>query len=199
MADAEEQSPVGEEAQRGLAAPRTLAVALLFGVFALLIVVAGLTLPIAGTRVVTDPREIFTMLGAALTGPLGGAIIGALAALREPEGMQLPSLLAHVPACVWVGWAYKRLVYERFGMPALLGAWFVLVLSAYALFLVPGFVIGARLFRPEAYVGAYGEGTAVLTAYLQLVRLAAPEALITAALTTLVLVAIPRRRRRPLW
>jgi hypothetical protein len=48
---------------------RTLGVATVFGLAALAIVAADFHLPIPGSEVVTDPREIFTTLGAALTGP----------------------------------------------------------------------------------------------------------------------------------
>ena len=64
---------------------RPLAIALFFGAAALAIVLGGLTIPIAGTEVVTDPRELFTVLGAALTGPVGGLIIGLLAGIAEPD------------------------------------------------------------------------------------------------------------------
>ncbi|RPJ27517.1 MAG: hypothetical protein EHM33_07730 [Chloroflexi bacterium] len=46
-------------------------------------VLAGLTIPIPGTPVVTDPREIFTTIGASLTGPIGGIVIGILAGIAE--------------------------------------------------------------------------------------------------------------------
>ena len=51
---------------------RTLSIATAFGLAALAIVEAEFTIPIVGTGVVTDPREIFTVIGASLTGPLGG-------------------------------------------------------------------------------------------------------------------------------
>ena len=75
---------------------RTLLTAAVFGAAALAVVQAGLTLPIPGSSVVTDPREIFTTTGAGLTGPVGGLIIGILAGIREPGGIALASLLAHV-------------------------------------------------------------------------------------------------------
>ena len=181
-----------------LASARVIGVASVFGLFALLVVAAGLTLPIAGTSVVTDPREVFTTLGAALTGSLGGALIGVLAAIGEPQGMALASLVAHVPAGIWMGWAYKRLVYGRLPMPWLLPGWFALVIATYALFLVPGFVLGARWFYPATYADSYGAGASIPAAVLQLGRGALPEAIITALLTTLVLLAVPRRHRRPL-
>ena len=92
-------------------------VAAVFGAAALAIVVAGLTIPIPGTGVVTDPREIFTTTGAALTGPFGGVVIGILAGIREPGGIELASLLAHIAGGLWMGFSYKKLVREHTQMP----------------------------------------------------------------------------------
>ena len=91
---------------------RTLLPATALGLAALAIVVSGLTIPIPGTGVVTDPREIFTTTGAALTGPLGGIVIGILAGIGEPGGLMLASLLAHVSGGLWMGFSYKTLVHN---------------------------------------------------------------------------------------
>lgn len=183
----------------GAFSPRAIGAAAVFGAAALLVVLAGLTIPIAGTSVVTDPREVFTTLGSALSGPVGGVLVGVLAGIREPDGMAGPSMLAHVLGCVWVGWAYKHLVYNRLEMPALLLGWVALVLSYYFVLVVPGFVVGAYALRPDAYAASYGEGASLATAYRILARGALPEALITSLFTALLLLALPRRYRRPLW
>lgn len=180
-------------------APQALGAAVLFGAVALLVVLAGLTIPIAGTSVVTDPREIFTTLGSALSGPVGGVLVGVLAGIREPDGMAGPSLLAHVLGCVWVGWAYKHLVYRRLAMPALLLGWVALVLSYYFVLVVPGFVVGTHALRPDAFAASFGEGASLASAYATLGRGALPEALVTSLFTALLLLALPRRYRRPLW
>ena len=87
---------------------RILLVAAAFGLAALAIVEAGLTIPIPGSGVVTDPREIFTTIGAGFTGPLGGIVIGLLAGFREPGGIVIASLLAHVAGGLWMGLAYHN-------------------------------------------------------------------------------------------
>jgi len=170
---------------------RRLLTATVFGAVALAVVEARLTLPIPGTGVVTDPREIFTTIGAGLTGPVGGVVIGILAGIREPGGIALASLLAHVSGGLWMGFGYKKLVHERMQMPISVLGWAVLVLAYYYIFAVPGFVIGLALF--------YGEDTSLIRAYGILGRGALPEALLTTLITTLVFVALPRRHRRPLW
>ena len=177
---------------------KMLVVAASFGAAALAVVVGGLTIPIPGTVVVTDPRELFTTTGAALTGPLGGIVIGILAGVREPDGIALASLLAHISGGLWMGVSYKKLVYERTNMPLTLAAWAAMVLVYYYIFVIPGFVFGMALFHPEIYAEGF-EGASLASAYAELGRGALPEALLTSIITTLVYLALPRRHRRPLW
>jgi len=178
---------------------KALLVALAFGLAALAVVVAALTIPIRGTNVVTDPREIFTTTGAALTGPLGGVLIGVLAGIREPGGVVYASLLAHIAGGLWMGLAYKKLVYRHLDMPGICGGWIVLVLVYYYVFVIPGFVIGQSLFYPQGFIESYGAGTSLVRAYAILGGGALPEALLTTLVTTLVFIASPRRLRSPLW
>ena len=177
---------------------KLLLVAGAFGAVALAVVAAGLTLPIPGSGVVTDPRELFTTTGAAFTGPVGGLLIGLLAGILEPD-IPLASVLAHVSGGLWMGFGYKKLVYERLQIPLALVGWAALVLVYYYVFVIPGFVIGQAVFYPAGYEEGYGAGTSWLSAYGTLGRGALPEALLTSAVTTLVLTALPRRNRRPLW
>ncbi len=178
---------------------RILLVSAAFGLAALAIVEAGLTIPIPGSGVVTDPREIFTTIGAGFTGPLGGIVIGLLAGFREPGGIVIASLLAHVAGGLWMGLAYKILVYNHLKMPFLLAGWGLLVLAFYYVFAVPGFVIGQAVFYPEGFLDSYGAESSLINAYAILARGVLPEALLTTFVTTLVFVALPRRHRRPLW
>ncbi len=189
-----------------LPSAKILVVAVVFGAAALAIVVAGLTIPIPGTGVVTDPREIFTTTGAALTGPFGGVVIGILAGIREPGGIVLASLLAHISGGLWMGFSYKKLVHEHTQMPLSILGWVGIVLAYYYVIVVPCFVIGLRLFHSAIYAEEYGEGASLLQAYAELgigygkrgVGVL-PEALLTTLITTLVFLALPRRHRRPLW
>ena len=184
---------------------RVIAVSLAFGGVALVVVLAELFVPIPGTGVITDPREIFTTLGAALTGPVGGLIIGILAGIGEAfigapaERIPLASLLAHVAGGLWMGLAYKKLVFNRLQMPAFVLGWAAIVAIFYFVFAIPGFVIGQLLFYPEQYAAFYGEGASLIEAYLTLSPGVGPEVLITMIITSLVMVALPRRYRRPLW
>jgi hypothetical protein len=176
---------------------KAVIVSVVFGLAALALVAAQLTLPIPGTGVVTDPREVFTTTGAALTGPVGGILIGVLAGIREPGGLVWASMLAHISGGLWMGLSYKHLVHNRLKMPAMLGGWAALVLGYYYVFVIPGFVIGQAFFYPGNE--SLGDGRALVQAYVALARGASPEAFLTLLVTTLVFYALPRRHRRPLW
>ena len=185
---------------------KTLGVAAAFGLAALAMVVAGLTLPIPGTGVVTDPREIFTTTGAALTGPVGGVLIGVLAGVREPGGVVIASLIAHVSGGLWMGLAYKMLVHRFLRVPFSFIGWVFLVLAYYYVFVIPGFVLGQAVFYSDGFIDSYGLGTSLFRAYTILGWGATtpgwgalPEAVLTALVTTLAFIALPRRNRRPLW
>lgn len=165
-------------------------VATVFGLVALAIVLAGFIIPIPGTEVVTDPREIFVTLGSALTGPIGAVIIGFLAGIAEPGGIPLASLLGHILGALWMAFAYKRFVYERMQMPARLAGWAGLVVIYYYIFVVPGFVIGLTAF--------YGEADPI-GLYAALAKGVVTEVLITTTVTALVLLALPQKYHKPLW
>src|ERR1044071_1096253 len=165
-------------------------VAVVFGLIVLTIVLASFTIPIPGTGVVTDPREIFVTIGSALTGPLGALIIGIFAGIVEPGGIPLARLLGHIAGGLWMAFMYKKFVYERLQMPARLAGWVVLVILYYYVFVVPGFVIGLAAF--------YGEADP-LGLYVAISKGVIVEVLITATVTTLVLLALPQKYHRPLW
>jgi hypothetical protein len=167
-----------------------LIVATIFGLVALALVLAGFTIPIPGADIVTDPREIFVTVGAGLTGPIGALIIGFLAGVAEPGGIPFASLLAHTVGALWMAFAYKKLVYERMQMPSRLLGWAVLVVIYYYVFVVPGFVIGLAVF--------YGEADPI-GLFITLAKGVFVEVVVTTAVTTLVIFALPKKYQKPLW
>lgn len=178
---------------RDAASTQTLGVAVAFGGAALAIVLAGITVPIPGTPVVTDPREIFTTTGAALTGPAGGVVIGLLAGIAEPD-IPLAGLLAHVVGGVFLGFTYKNLSWKyraKARLSQLL--WILQIMAYYALIVVPLFAVGLVVFYPSSEYGSFLELLGALE------RGASWEMLITTAVTTIGLSALPSRYRRPLW
>ena len=181
-----------------IVSPTQLIVAVVFGVIALAIVAAKLTIPLT-FGIVSDPREFFTTIGSGLTGPVGGLVIGVLAGILEPNGIPAASILAHVAGCLWLGFAYKLWVYKRYGSsPLRLVFWALLVVIYYLVFLVPGFPIGMKLFYPDIFIDSFGN-VSVIDAYLLTVSGALPEMVLTTVVTTIVMLALPRQYTKPLW
>jgi hypothetical protein len=167
---------------------KILIVSFIFGVIALGVVLGGLLLPIPGTNVKTDPRELFTTYGAAFSGPIGGIIVGILAGIAEPNGIPLASLLGHIAGCLWMGFAYKKIIYKRFASSYLIfPAWFAAILIYYYVFVIPGFIIGLAWFYNQPLL------------IMEMLLGGLPEALLTSIVTTLALFAIPKAYRKPLW
>ena len=182
-----------ESSKKPLLSARQVGVAAAFGGAALALVLAGVTIPIPGTPVVTDPREIFTTIGASLTGPIGGVVVGLLAGIAEP-GIPLASLLAHIVGGVFNGFAYKNFSWRFKDNKVLsLAAWVLQVVLYYTVFVIPGFVIGLMLFYPDPEYGGFFGFLGALEAG------AVPEMVLTTVVTTIIMAALPERYRRPLW
>ncbi len=182
-----------ESSKKPLLSARQVGMAAAFGGAALALVLAGVTIPIPGTPVVTDPREIFTTIGASLTGPVGGVVVGLLAGIAEP-GIPFASLLAHVVGGVFNGLVYKNFSWRFKEKKALsLAAWALQVFAYYTLVVIPLFVVGLMVFYPDPeYGGFFGFLGALEVGAL-------PEALLTTVVTTIIMAALPEKYRRPLW
>ena len=126
-----------------------------------------------------------------MAGPVGGIIVGVLAGIAEPGGIALASLLAHIAGCIWMGFAYKKLLFEKLKMPVRILGWIGAVLVYYYVFAVAGFAVGLKLF--------YLESGSIWELYLSIAKGVVPELIFTAVITTLIWIGLPDRFRKPLW
>lgn len=170
---------------------KTLLIGIAFGVMAFLIVIAGIHFPIPGTNVVTDPREIFVTFGSAISGPIGALLIGILAGIREPGGIEKASLLAHIIGALWIAFAYKKLLVRYFKGASVFLGWILSVIAYYFVFVITGFALGLKFF--------HNDPTTFYQLYAGISKGVVFEVILTVIITTLVLVALPKKYRLPLW
>ncbi|MCX5812720.1 MAG: PAS domain S-box protein [Proteobacteria bacterium] len=177
--------------------PKTLLKALFFGTGALLIMVFEIHLPISGTRLVTDPREILVTLGAAFTGPIGGIIIGIMSGLIQPVTAFSPvSMFYHALGGFFIGICYRPL-YRLTTMPRLLGWWVLLVTFYYFALIIPFSVIGTS-FNPELLQQMFGTYTGFTDLYIRVLAPSViPEWIATIIITIVVMASLPEKFRRP--
>ena len=184
--------PKVEKTKKSLLSARQVGIAAAFGGAALAVVAAGLLIPIPGTLVVTDPRELFTTIGAALTGPIGGAVVGFLAGIADP--LPIVAVISHVLGGIFNGLVYKHASWRfKDNKVVSLALWAAQVLVYYFVIIVPLIVALLFVFNPDPEYGGFFSLLAAIEVG------AVPEALITTVVTTIVMAALPEKYRRPLW
>ena len=178
---------------------KILAIALPFGLAAFLCVYGGLTIYVQGTQSTTDPREIFVTLGAALTGPIGAVLIGVLAGIYDPlPGLYPATIAMHVAGALWMAFAYKKLVFEKFASWLFFPAWIGLVAVYYLIFVIPAFVVGISLF-PDLLAQTFPDSTPAQALGIFYRAVIWPELVLTSLITAAILALLPKKLRKPLW
>lgn len=178
---------------------RALIISLIIGCISLISIYANVYFYIPGTNVLSDAREIFNSIGAAITGPVGGFIIGTISCLIAPsEEIKFYIMFQHWVSAVWIGWAYKNLVYEKLNMPGLILGWLFLMLVYYGPIYLPGYFT-AYFFFPNVYQSLVGGQLPPVETLVKLYKGWVPEFVFTTLYTTLVIIALPDRFRRPQW
>jgi len=170
----------------------------ILGALSFLTTVANLTIQIS-QDLILGPWEIFNTISAALFGPIGLLITelgldisGYLYLIRgvypAPQDVYfiIGNYAAHCVAMLAVAFGY-RFIHRRMKMPRLLAGW-VLFMVIYYLVGVPMSVFLHNLAVP-------GLG-ATFAGYFGGVRL---EFVLVAVITSLILLALPDRYRRPWW
>ncbi len=174
-------------------------IAVTTGTISLISIITNVHFYIPGTNALSDAREIFNSLGAAISGPIGGIIIGTISCLISPtDELRYYIIFQHWMSAVWIGWAYKKLVFEKIGMPKLAWAWVVLIFVYYIPSYIPVYFITYFIF-PDVYISFVGGSFPPIEALLKLYYGWIPEILFTTVYTTLILIALPEAYRKPLW
>jgi PAS domain S-box-containing protein len=173
--------------------------ALIFGAVILTVAEMGFKIPVIGPAK-TDPRELFVTLGAALTGPIGGIIIGLMSISWSGEisASNIATLAAHVLGAFFIAITYKNLVYRRMKLPWLFFGWAGLVVIFYYLILIPVYILVFFWRDPTTFELAFGDIN-VWNVYILLGELAFPEMIFTVVVTVIIIAALPPKYRCPLW
>lgn len=174
-------------------------IAVATGTISLISIITNVHFYIPGTNALSDAREIFNSLGAAISGPIGGIIIGTISCLISPtDELRYYIIFQHWMSAVWIGWAYKKLVYEKTGMPHLAWAWILLIFVYYIPSYIPVYII-TYFFFPNVYISFVGGSFPPIEALLKLYYGWIPEIIFTTVYTTLIIIALPEAYRKPLW
>ncbi len=172
---------------------------LIFGALSFLTTVANLTIQLS-EELILGPWEIFNTLSAALFGPIGllitelgldvsGYIYLVKGTYPAPQdaNFMIGNYFAHLVPLLLVAFGYKY-VYQRMRMPRLLAGWFVIMVVYY--------LVGIILTVPLHNLAVPGLGATYASFLGSGVRL---EFVLVTLITSLILLAIPKRYRRPHW
>ncbi len=183
-----------------LFSPATLLIALVFGLIGTLTLWANMRIPsMWGSDVAADVREIFVVLGAALTGPVGGAIAGLVSTIYSPAPapvLHASTMIAHSLAGMVLGWTFMR-VRPTHATFDLFVKWFGCI-SLYYLTLVFSFLALASLLAPS-WVNRANTSDPSWMPYVLIAYSALPELFYTLLITSVVMLALPIRYRFRLW
>ncbi len=179
---------------------KALGLAFVFGLFAVTVIAVGLTLHIPTTPITTDVGGVFATMGSALTGPVGGSLIGLMTGLMEPNPeLRLFVTIDKILAGIWMGSLYW-IVLRRFRGSSVrfFVAWVVLVFGYYYVARIPAF-IGLKFFFPASFHTLAGGDPLVPDTLAAVDSALFEEALIVALISGIALTVFPSAIRMPVW
>ncbi|MCU0453895.1 MAG: PAS domain S-box protein [Bacteroidetes bacterium] len=178
---------------------RGLVLATVTGLVAHALVLWGVRLPLAGTPFYADPREVFMLLGSALSGPVGAVILslflGSVSAVPEFVAYRV---LAYLVAGVGISVAYRSLLRRRIPTPSMLAGWLVFVLAYYGITITLAVALPYFVDR-SVFDIIFGDGQSLGQGLLYLTDAIRYEAVFTAVTITIFWLSLPVRYRTPLW
>ena len=191
--------PTDQKAPRVRQLLKSLLAGAIFGLAGLLVIVSDLYVLVPGTNLKSDAREIFVLLGAALTGPFGGALAGLVSTLMEPPPeSQWSYMVGHVLTAMVVGWLYARYIATRSRKTTRALAWMLLVFAYY--FVLSVAVLNILSFlAPSVFHFSISSHGSFLEDYALLLRSWFPEFFLTCIITSIVLLILPWRYQSLEW
>jgi riboflavin transporter FmnP len=165
---------------------RQIVIAVAFGIAAAIISLT-IKFPI-GQEMFLDPGEIFVTLGAALSGPIGGIIVGLLKGLVYAPERNIPShILAGFIWGIWYLYMCKLTVNRKNGKWIRIALWVITIPIYYYVLLLP------------LYVWIYA--STITTSFAQLFMKVAPaiipEMIMTIIVTAIILAILPKKFTAP--
>lgn len=171
---------------------------MLFGAISFATIYFNISFTLPGTNVATDSRELFNILGAALSGPFGGIITAVLSSLTPQTDFNFYIIIQHCISACWAGWAYRHLIYKKASGFRALPRWFLLVFVYYFVTYTPGFFLFHFLF-PNTFLHFVGSNENPVTILSNLYKGWIPEFGFTFLYLFFVYLAVPAKFKRPLW
>ncbi len=182
-----------------------IVISLVFVFMGWLILIAGFSLPIPGLDANIGVSEIFNLIAAILGGPItvviGNILFGIfgyrlIVSIAHPWPtsfyLTLADVVAHIISLMLISICYrffyehtKRYKQAKRNVVAIV-IW-ILICMGYYIVLIPLQVTFINLVSPG------------MLTFSELFRGTLPEILATTFITTLILLALPKRYRRPLW
>lgn len=159
----------------------------------------GVRLPVAGTTFFTDPREVFMMLGASLSGPVGATILSIFLGSASGVPDFIPyRIFAYLVSGVGVAMGYRLLLQRKLPVLWMVALWMALIPVYYAVTLL--LAIGVPyLIGHEVYVEVFGDTRPLHESIVFMAGVIRYEVLFTAVATTIFWLSLPWRYRQPLW
>ena len=180
---------------------RALLIGVLMGVVGTVTLWADMRIPLyPRLNIAADVRELFVVLGAWYTGPIGGMLAGAASAIYSPVNdplLHFSTWLAHTLAGLSLGLVYLP------GRTNLAGKNFVVTwvraILTYYLVLVTVVMASISLLVPSFFLSMTQPGDSLFQGYITFLNAVWPEMGFVFVITTIGLLALPRIYRRPLW
>jgi PAS domain S-box-containing protein len=169
------------------------------GLVAHVLIQWGVRLPVAGTAFYTDPREVFMMLGASLSGPVGAAILSIFlgSASSIPEFIPY-RIVAYLVSGILVAAGYRLLIQRRLPVLWMVALWMALIPVYYGVTLLVA--IGVPFVIDHAvYAEVFGGTRPLRESIVFMAGVIRYEVLFTTLATTIFWLSLPSRYRKPLW